>query len=115
MSAIEATCEVIEHMAIEQIDKEFVPCVLNFMDISNQPQQEILQRMADIFGIVIERLARVDLHLQYKDQFIAYYKEVCDHSEETIRMKGVYNLPAMNLLFKHCQGEIGLSFASLYL
>ena len=30
-------------------------------------------------------------------------------------MKGVYNLPCMNLLFKHCQGEIGISFASLYL
>jgi len=71
--------------------------------------------MADIFGVVIERLARVDLHLEYKDQFIAYYKEVCDHSEESIRMRGVYNLPCMNLLYKHCQGEIGISFASLYL
>ena len=33
LSAIEATCEVIEHIAPEQIEKEFVPCVLNFMDI----------------------------------------------------------------------------------
>ena len=35
LSAIEATCEVIEYVAIEQVEKEFVPCVLNFMDIEN--------------------------------------------------------------------------------
>ena len=71
--------------------------------------------MADIFGVVIERLARVNLHLPYKEQFIAYYREICDHSEDSIRIKGVYNLPCMNLLYKHVQVDIGLSFASLYL
>ena len=100
LSAIEATCEVIEYLAIEQVEKEFIPCVLNFMDIENQPQQEIVMRTAELFGNVIERLARVDLHLAYKEQFIAYYKEICDHSEDNIRMKAVYNLPCMNLLFK---------------
>ena len=35
--AIEASCEMLDQFTSEQVDKEFVPCVLNFMDIENQP------------------------------------------------------------------------------
>lgn len=35
INAIEATCEVIDQLSSEQIEKDFVPQVLNFMDTEN--------------------------------------------------------------------------------
>ena len=74
-----------------------------------------MQKTAEIFGIVIDKLASVNLHLKYRDKFINYYREICDHTNDEIRMKAVYNLPCMVMLFKSVQKEIDISFPSLYL
>lgn len=42
IDAIEAVCEVLDQLSEEEIEKEFVPCILNNMDIENQAQIEIL-------------------------------------------------------------------------
>jgi hypothetical protein len=55
------------------------------------------------------------MHLKYSEQFIVYYKEICYHKDEAIRIKAVYNLPCMNLLFKSVEKEMDINFSSLYL
>ena len=58
----------------------------------------------------MNELVRFDLHLKYKKEFIEYFKEICDHSEGTMRKKACYNLPCMNLLFKSVEKEMDISF-----
>jgi len=36
IDAIEACCEVLDQLSAEELEKEFIPCVLNNMDIENQ-------------------------------------------------------------------------------
>ena len=56
-----------------------------------------------------------DLHMKYKEQFINFYREIIDHKEDNIRMKAVYNLPCMNLLYKSVENEMKISFQEIYL
>lgn len=53
--------------------------------------------------------------MNYKKQFLDYFLELCDHKEDQIRKNAVYNLPAMNFLFKGADKELGFSFQDLYL
>lgn len=77
--------EILDQLTIEEIEQEFVPCVLNFLETENQSQIEITQRVAELFGVVLNKLASFDIHLKYKQQFIDYFKEIADHKEESIR------------------------------
>ena len=56
-----------------------------------------------------------DLHMKYKEQFINFYRDIIDHKEDNIRMKPVYNLPCMNLLYKSVENEMKISFQEIYL
>jgi hypothetical protein len=44
-----------------------------------------------------------------------FYKELVDHKEDNIRLKAVYNLPCMNLLYKSVESELKVSFQEIYL
>ena len=44
-----------------------------------------------------------------------FYKEIVDHKEDSIRLKAVYNLPCMNLLYKPLESELKISFQEYYL
>lgn len=57
IDAIEAVCEVLDQLQDEEIENDFLPCVLNNMDMSTQNQIEIVQRMAEAFGTVVYRLS----------------------------------------------------------
>jgi len=92
-----------------------VPCVLNFLDIEDQSQIEIVQRTSEIFGVVLVKMKEFDLHMKYKEQIINFYREIIDHKEDQIRMKAVYNLPCMNLLYKSVESELKISFQEIYL
>ena len=36
LDAIEAVTEILEHLSVEEVEQEFVPCVLNFLDTEEQ-------------------------------------------------------------------------------
>lgn len=42
LDAVEAVCEVLDHLSPEEIENDFVPCILNNLDIQNQNQIEIV-------------------------------------------------------------------------
>lgn len=67
LDAIEAVSEIMGSLTAEEVEKEFVPCVLNFIDLDNYSQIEIVQRVAEIFGFVLYKLKDFDLHLKYKE------------------------------------------------
>ena len=76
---------------------------------------EIVSRISEIFGCILVKLQPLGLHTKYKDQFISFYKEIIDHKEDSIRLKAVYNLPCMNLLYKPLESELKISFQEIYL
>ena len=110
LDAIEAVTEIMDCLTMEEIENDFVPCVLNFLDIEDQSQIEIVQRISEIFGNILNKMKEFDLHLKYKEQFINFYREIIDHKEDGIRLKAVYNLPCMNLLYKSLETELKISF-----
>lgn len=110
MDAIEAVTEILECLKLEEIERDFIPCVINFLDIEEQSQLEIISRISEIFGQILVALTKFDLHTKYKDQFMNFYKEIIDHKEDSIRLKAVYNLPCVNLIYKSMESDLKLSF-----
>jgi hypothetical protein len=74
-----------------------------------------VSRISEIFGKILEKLKGFDLHTKYKDQFINFYKEIIDHKEDSIRLKAVYNLPCVNLIYRPLESELKISFQEIYL
>lgn len=56
--------------------------------------------MAEVFGIVVYKMSLLGLHMKYRKEFIEYYKQICNHKQDSIREMGVFNLPCMNMLYK---------------
>lgn len=73
IDAIEAYLEIIDCLTLEEVEADFTPCVLNFLQTENQAQIEITQRIAELFGQIIYKLKDFDLHLKYQSEFIAYF------------------------------------------
>lgn len=65
-------------------------------------------------GQIIFNIAKWDLHLKYKNQLIDFYKQICDHKDDEVRMSAVYNLPCMNYYFKQVEDEVGVLFQEFY-
>lgn len=78
-------------------------------------QVEISQRIAELFGPLVASLKEINLHLKYKKEFIAYYKELCESKEESLRYQAVFNLPCMNFVYKSVAKEMDIDFQELYL
>ena len=66
--------------------------------------------MAEAFGTVVYKMSLIGMHLKYRKELIAYYKQICGHKVESIRRQAVFNLPCMNMLFKECEKELDISF-----
>lgn len=79
LDAIEAVCEVLDQLNQEDIEQDFVPCILNNLDIQNQNQIEIVKKMAEIFGKIVYKMSLLGIHLKYRKELIEYFKEICAH------------------------------------
>jgi hypothetical protein len=53
--------------------------------------------------------------MKYKENFLTFYQEIWQHKEETIRLKAVYNLPCVYMLYKSVESEMKVSFQEMYL
>lgn len=53
--------------------------------------------------------------MKYKKALLEFYIETTTHKEDIIRKHAVYNLPAMNYLYKSCESDFDISFQELYL
>ena len=116
LDAIEAFTEILEELTIEEVEKEFVPCVLSNLDLDNHAEQiDLLDRISQLCGLVAFKLSeRDDIHLTHKQEFLEFYLHICDHKEVSIRKRAIYNLPAMHKLFKSEEKDFGFTFQELY-
>ena len=101
IDAIEAATEIIDELSVQQIEEDFIPCILNFLDADNQSQSEIVQRISQLIGKIVYKLSKFNnQHLKYKKEFIEFFRLICDHKEDEVRYNAVYNLPCFNTIFK---------------
>lgn len=114
LDTIEALAQVLDKLTVEQIKEEYMETLFYFFDPDNHNQIEMVQQIAKMSGLVAYKLNQVDLLMDYKKEFIDFFKLICDHSDESIRMQAVYNLPCMYQLFKKQQDEIDLNFGKVY-
>ena len=52
--------------------------------------------------------------MKYKKEFIDFFRQLCDHKENEIRLNAAYNLPCFNIIFKDQQKELDINFFDLY-
>ena len=57
IDAIEAVCNVLDQLGTEEIEQEIVPCIIGNLDIQNQNQIEIVQRMTEAFGTIVFKIS----------------------------------------------------------
>ncbi len=73
IEAIEACAEVIDRMEIEDIEKEFIPIVLNIIECYTE---DIITRLAALIGKIVYELRKGDLYLKLKTQFLTFFKSI---------------------------------------
>lgn len=61
-------------MKTDEIEQEIIPCIIANLDVSQQNQIEIVQRMSEAFGTVVYKMSEIGLHLKYRKEFIEYYR-----------------------------------------
>ena len=68
MDAIGAFTEFIEELTVEEIEKEFVPCVLTNLDLDTHAEHiDLLARISDMCGLLAFKLSeRNDFHMTHK-------------------------------------------------
>lgn len=99
-------------MQTSQIEKEFVPVIINNLDLNID---EIEIRLAKIIGKIAYKIKGYDLHLEYKKQFVDFFIKACNHKEMDMRRHAAYNLPCFNVLYKEYQEELGVNFQDYFL
>jgi hypothetical protein len=104
IEAIAAILEILEHLALETIETQFIPNFLKALVIKNN-HDEIIARMAQLIGRVVHKLSAFDLHIKYKEQILCFYQELIEHREEENVMQGILNLPCFSLLYKDTMGS----------
>mmetsp|Transcript_4775 Transcript_4775/g.8186 ORF Transcript_4775/g.8186 Transcript_4775/m.8186 type:complete len:448 (+) Transcript_4775:45-1388(+) len=115
IDAIEAVNEIMDQLSVEELERDLLPCFLQFLDIENQSQIQIILRVASVFGELVNKISHFGLHLTYKREIIQFFKEICEHEDDDVRHMAAYNLPCMNLLYKPLEKELEISFSEIYL
>lgn len=78
VEVIEAILEILEHLQLNIIETQFIPNFLKALVISNN-HDEIIARMAKMIGRVVHKLSAFDLHTKYKEQILAFYRDIINH------------------------------------
>ena len=65
-------------------------------------------------GKILHKLQKYEVHLKYKEKIATFYEFACFHTETSVVIQAVYNLPCMHLLYQSVQKEIGINFYQLY-
>ncbi len=105
IEAIESLVHVLETLSCELVEKEMIPSFLKLLNVVNVPD-EVIERMAQIIGAICFKLQKMDnMHIKYQPQILEFYSAICVHKTDTCRRYAVYNLPAMNKIYRKHLGE----------
>jgi len=105
IEAIESLLHVLETLSCELVEKEMIPSFLKLLNVINVPD-EVIERMAQIIGAICFKLQKMDkMHIKYQPQILEFYSAICVHKTDTCRRYAVYNLPAMNKIYRKHLGD----------
>ena len=92
-----------------------MPCVLLALDIEHADTNiELLQRAAELTGIIAYKLSEHGMHMAFKREIMDFWVETCTHDDRTTRKWAAFNLPALAMLYKDVQAEFHITFAQLW-
>ena len=95
--AIEALHFVIETLQIDLIRKEVIPPLLKLL---RSDYEEIQIRLAQFIGSLVFKLSKVEnLHLEYQDELMEFYKSLCWSKVDQCRQLAVFSFPCFQSLY----------------
>jgi hypothetical protein len=67
---------------------------------------ELIEKLSKFIGKLVYKMSTIaDLHLKYKLPFLAFFKGLCVHKEESFRLTAACNLPCFYSLFHQPQAS----------
>jgi hypothetical protein len=97
IEAIEALHFVIETLQIDLIRKEVIPPLLKLL---RSDYEEIQIRLAQFIGSLVFKLSKVEnLHLEYQDELMEFYKLLCWSKVDQCRQHAVFSFPCFQSLY----------------
>lgn len=101
-------------MDLDVIEKILLPQLLPLLDFKSHTTTEITENFVANFGQICFHLSKKGLLMQNKTEFIQFFKDMLIHEDEKIKLKGIYILPCMHVLFKEVQEECEIDFCMTY-
>ncbi len=98
IEAFEALSYVLETIDSELIEREIIPPLLEML---NQEHEEVVLKMSMIIGQLLFKLKAKQLDVKYKEELMEFFKFICGHKLEKIRLNAAYNLPCFNKIYRH--------------
>lgn len=84
------------------------------MDFKSHTTTEITELFSGNFGQVVFNLSKKKMHMQYKVEFVNFWKDMLSHDNIKIKCHAIYVLPCMLSLYKDVQDECQVDFAQIY-
>jgi len=113
--AIDAVTPLIELIDEQVLIKYFIPQVLPFLDFKQHTTLEITDNFVENFGSIAYNLHKRGFLMQNKQEYISFFKEMLNHEDLKMKIKAVYILPCIHLIYQDCQEECEIDFAQTYL
>lgn len=124
LESIEAGIEIIDCMETENLEKDYIPCLIKMLT-TQQQNEEVVVRMSKMLGRIAFKLlgnggstalnakgAPVLVpatHTKLREHLISYFQFVCEHENDVIRLNACYNLPCFHLLFRKSEKSVPAS------
>ena len=102
IEAIEACTEVIDRITEEDIEKEFIPVVLNIIECH---AEDIITRLASLIGKIVYELRRQDIYIKFKAEFLDFFRVLVQSKEYELRLSAAYNLPCFFTMLRQYEEE----------
>lgn len=111
LDAVEAYTKFSEELSKQEIENDFMPCVLLALDIEHGDTNiELLQRATELVGIVAYKLSEHGMHMAFKKEIMEFWMEACSYDDHLVRKWAAFNLPALAMLYKEVQDEFHFNF-----
>lgn len=111
LDAVEAYTKFSEELSKQEMENDFMPCVLLALDIEHADTNiELLQRATELTGVIAYKLSEHGMHMAFKKEIMEFWMETCAHEDHLVRKWACYNMPALMMLYKEVQDEFHFNF-----
>lgn len=82
IEVLETLTELLEQLDPRLIERDFLKAFVEMFDVGIE---ELLLRVAKIFGRVVHGLKHFDMHKIYAEKFLLFFEEICRHKDPEMR------------------------------